>query len=176
MEDVLKEVIRRTHLPSSGVTILDISEESFFFSSTRFSISFMRFPISSVILAAVSLSALRTRGGGVTPDSPSLSPLPLVRSYFCFSLSFLGMTSSGVHESFKKQRKQLQFRHDNGWQHFSNDDNRVVSSLDPQRWFQRPRIQSRGAPSPEWTAWCTFSPPTEGKSIIIFFIWVINSA
>lgn len=106
MEDVLKEVIRRTHLPSSGVTILDISEESFFFSSTRFSISFMRFPISSVILAAVSLSALRTRGGGVTPDSPSLSPLPLVRSYFCFSLSFLGMTSSGVHESFKKQRQR----------------------------------------------------------------------
>lgn len=71
-KDVLKEVTWRIHLPSWGETILDTSEESFFFSSTRFSISFIRFPISSVILAAVSLSALRTRGGGVTPEEAEL--------------------------------------------------------------------------------------------------------
>lgn len=58
---------------------------------------------------------------------------------------------------------------------FCNDGNWLVSSLDPQRWFQRPHIQSRGAPSPERTAWCTFSPPEEGKSIIIYSTCVINS-
>lgn len=49
-------------LPSCGTIILVISEESFFFSSTRVSISFIRFSISSVILAAVFLSALTHTG------------------------------------------------------------------------------------------------------------------
>lgn len=175
MKDALKDGISSTHLPSWGETSLVMSEESFFFSSTRFSISFMRFPISSVILAAVSLSALHTRGGGVTPDEASLPPWPLLRSYFCFSLSFLGMTSSGVHESFKITQKTRRRQKEKKlvwiWQWrttFSFDDNWMVSSLGPQRWFRRPHIQSRGAPSPEWTAWCTFSPPKNGKSIIIF--------
>lgn len=96
-----------TCLPSCGAMIFAISEESFFFSSTRVSISFIRFPISSVILAAVSLSALRVKERGNYTSLAANSQVSctkvfvfFLKSYFCLSLSFLGMTSSGVHVSW----------------------------------------------------------------------------
>lgn len=75
-----------------GVTILATSEESFFFSSTRVSISFIRFPISSVILAAVSLSALRrTQGAKRFSSAPRVhahtGELPPRLTSACLSVS-----------------------------------------------------------------------------------------